>query len=186
MTTISIDKSFKNLEVLRTSRFIDQNPAGLGFANAINGRFINDEVTDVTSSDNGIKVHNNGDIELLTQDFQYDIEFVGRLGRTGGAGVANLIIWFEVATDGFTFAQDPNGLTTSVEFDNADVSSREVGRTHTDRALPVGTKFRLRVARGDAGNDDGGLITQDLSATSFSGLNNVASGSIIISKVIGI
>ncbi len=186
MAEIALSKSFKDLEVLNTSRFSNQNPAGQGFGDAITARYIDDEVSDVLSSDGGIKVHNNGDVELLTQDFQYGITFVGRLGRTTGATSSSIVAWLETATDGVNFSQPANTKSSVYSFDSADLATQEVRLTNTDRDLPIGTRHRLRIGRLDTGADDGGLIAFDLSGTSYSSISNAPSATIIISKVVGI
>jgi hypothetical protein len=162
-------------EQLVSKSFANQDPTGLGLSNAIQVVF----GAAATATNGCAKVYANGDIEILDNTLPCDLVVTVRAGRVGSAQVSKLIGWMEVATDGVTFVQPSTSDSAAIEFDSADVASREVFMITIDPALPNGTKLRLLFARDESGNNSGGLISFSPTAT-LSGLNANPSAQLVI------
>lgn len=167
------------LLLVESASYVNQNPTGLGFSNAITVTY---GIT-VEDDDSLVKIHSNGDIELLDTTNHYTFKFTGRVGRTGTAQKSEIYIWQEISLDGgSTWNQPADASTTILIIDSADTAKRETAEISVEEGLPVGTRFRLRIARGDTSINEGGLISLDTAGSSFSTLNNAPSAEVSIYK----
>jgi len=165
-------------EVLIAKSYVNQNPTGLGLANAIQVSFGGAQ----TSDDGCLSIDANGTITKLKPCPQLVVEVDVRLGRVGTAQKAILVGWQEIALDGVNFAQLPTGDSVVLEFDVANVANREVFHIQIDEVFPVGGKIKLLMARDESGIDEGGILVGTPTAT-LSGLNQAPSTSISVSVV---
>lgn len=154
-----------------------QNPTGLGDANKIKINFGAGGV-----SDNGeFNVGADGVVETLLNSTQYTIQLTMRISRTGGAGVAIVMARLMYAEDGIEGNAVQSGGTFGVKIDDADTIWREV--VTFDFIPAVGSKFWFELARDDAGNNSGGLLSAQPTGTLLSaGWNPVASATLEIFK----
>lgn len=140
-----------------------QNPTGTGSSGVIRINF----GTGGTIG-NAVTVAPDGTFTIGSATEQLRMEFVIRIGRTGGAGVAILHGRAMYAEDGIEANAVQLGDTLTIELDDADTIWREYIPLTLD---PVdGAKLWFEIARDESGNNSGGLLTEQPSGT-LSGWN---------------
>lgn len=164
--------------VLRASDFGAQNPTGLGIANATTVTFGASQVA------TNISVV-NGEIELLSAGLQHQCIVTLRVQRDAlPSGVADLHAWLEFdlsGSSGYTAV----GQTRTLELSEQDLESVVQQFTFViDTSVPVNSKWRVRIGRGDTSANTGGLIGHDPEG-SFSALPDTPSADIQIQEIAG-
>lgn len=122
----------------------DQQPTGVGIANAINVEFgpaIGGAGDPVQMDATGMLTFNEGGL--------YRIKVVFQFGRTGGGGVSEVLFRFLVS--GVQL-----GRTVGVKIENAnDLRYIDIDNWFN---VPAGTTLETQIMRDAAGNDSGGLF----------------------------
>lgn len=175
--SVPFSESVTFTRVLDSRNYTQQDPTGEGINNAIAVRFGTEEA----SSDGGIKVYNDGSIELLDNKYEYHAEVYVNMGRQSASGVIDLYAWAELAVDGVNFIQLPDSNTLHIALDDTTVITREQASIVIPRSLPVGAKMRFMFGRGVGGANQGSLYAH-LPTGDFNVLNPTPSATLRISK----
>lgn len=122
----------------------DQQPAGLGIANAINVEF----GAAIGTGGDPVQMDVNGQLTFNTAGL-YRIKVVFQFGRTGSSGTSEILFRFLV--DGVQL-----GRTVGVKLGNAD----DLRYIDIDNwfNVPLGATLDTQVMRDNAGNNSGGLF----------------------------
>lgn len=143
---INLDPSSISVERLidSASTAAIQSPTGLGEANAIQVEF---GPAVLTSSD-PVNLGSDGTLNV-NESGLYRLAFSGQFGRSGGAGVANML--FRITVDGVQA-----GRSVAAKLDSADIDYYIENNTWNN--LVAGQEIRMEVMRDSSGNDSGDLI----------------------------
>lgn len=144
--------------ILEGNSTINQGPTGLGLAGAHTVTFGPSQ----TSSDGTIRLNADGTLEMLSPIDPLNLRFSMRLGRTGTGGTSDFVVWGETSPDGISYTSTQDVTIYKI------ASSQQIITYNLDgdfANLPVGTFVRIRVARDEAGVDDGGLFAQGPTGT---------------------
>lgn len=152
-----------------------QNPTGLGETNKIRVSF----GAGGNTSGNEFTMAADGTLTCNTGGDQYQLEFMFRVGRTGAAGVSIIVGRLMYAADGVEANAVQAGPSTVIEVDNQNIIFPEFIIRHIKPA--TGSKLWVEIARDEAGNNSGGLLTVQPSAT-LAGWNDSNSASLTIEK----
>ena len=149
-----ITSSFASINLMTACSTIDQVPLGQGISNSIQVTFGDAQLSD----DGNVSLNAAGELTLLHRTRRYQLIVDLRMGRENTNQSADLLAWLEFKLPLGVYIPIP-GTTLGVT-ELASASIREANRIYTtDRNVPIGTKFRVKLARGEAGVDDGGLYT---------------------------
>lgn len=139
--------------ILEGTSFVDQGPTGLGLAGSHVVTFGAQQV----STDGTVRLNADGTLEMLAPIDPLNLRFSMRLGRTGTGGTSDFVVWGEISTDGIVYTPTQDVTIYKI------ATSQQIITYNLDgdfANLPAGTFVRIKVARDEAGVDDGGLFTQ--------------------------
>jgi hypothetical protein len=135
--------------------FVPQNPTGLGAAGVVKMTFGpggNTTGGEFTIAPSGI-------ITTLKGGVQYRFDLVLRLGRTGAAGISEVMGRLMYAEDGIEANGIQIGGSFSVEIDDPDTIWRE--EFNINISPETGSLIWFEMARNNGSNNSGGLLTYD-------------------------
>lgn len=136
-----------------------QNPTGLGDTGKIK---VNFGIGGDTQS-HEFSVSSGGVVTCNTDNIQYDIDLTLRIGRTGAAGVSILLGRLMYADDGIEANAVQVNSTSVTEIDDQDTIWREEFKFRLEPSS--GAIFWIEIARDEAGNNSGGILTVQPTAT---------------------
>lgn len=167
--------------ILQNREFSSQEPLGNGYANAVTVLF----GPALTTSDGSLHVGADGVTTVLEAGHQTIVELRFRYGRSSTNNEAKLLIWQEISLDGGTVWFQPVGSpAVALTIDNMEIGARVAGTGFIPASFPVGTKIRIRLARGDASAADGGLEPFLMAGSSFaSALEDIPSAEVLYSRL---
>lgn len=168
--------SIKRLEIGQFSTSATQNPTGTGDSGKIRVSF----GTGGSTSGNELTVAADGTVTCNTDNIQYLIEITVRVGRTGASGVSILHGRLMYAADGVEANAVQVSSTSTTEVDDGNTIWRE--RFELSLEPASGSKFWIEFARDESGNNSGGILTQQPTAT-LAGWNASNSASITFYRV---
>lgn len=175
-TITPLADSIKRLEIGQFSTSTTQNPTGLGESGKVRVNF----GTGGSTSGSELTVAADGTITCNTDNIQYLIEITVRVGRTGASGVSILHGRLMYAADGIEANAVQVSSTSTTELDDGDTIWREMFELSLEPAN--GSKFWIEFARDESGNNSGGILTQQPTAT-LAGWNPSNSASITFNRV---
>jgi len=153
-----------------------QNPTGTGDSGKIRVNFGSGGST----SGSELTVASDGTVTCNTDNIQYLIEIDIRVGRFGSFGTSILHGRLMYAADGVEANAVQVSSTSTTEIDDSDTIWRESFDLSLEPAN--GSKLWIELARDESGNNSGGILTQQPTA-SLSGWNPSNSASITFNRV---
>lgn len=185
---VSTDKINEIIDSLNTGEFSGYNTEG-SFTSLVNQTGQTDVPQAVSygptkDSDNSHISYNDTtkDFTINTTGY-YSIKTRLRFGRTGAAGVSNIMNWAEVSVDG---GSNWSVLGNAIEISLDSSIDKEIFLDSSQIYFPAGVKLRSMFARSSTGDDSGDLVTFTPSAalTTY-GLQPSASAQSTIYKIGG-
>ncbi len=175
-TITPLAEAIKRVDIGQFSTSVTQNPTARGDAGKIRVNF----GAGGSTTGNELTVARDGTITSNVGDVQYLVEITIRVGRTGFSGVSILHGRLMYAADGVEANAVQVSSTSTTELDDSDTIWRERFELALEPAS--GSKFWIEFARDESGNNSGGILTQQPTAT-LSGWNASNSASITFYKV---
>jgi hypothetical protein len=133
-----------------------------------------------STSGGELTLASNGTITCNTDNIQYLVEIIVRVGRTGSFGISVLHGRLMYASDGVEANAVQLGSTTTTELDNGATIWRERFELMLEPAS--GSKLWIEFARDESGGNSGAILTQQPTAT-LAGWNESSSAIITFYRV---
>ncbi len=170
-------QSIEQQEIGNFATAAEQIPAGTGEANKIRINF----GAGGNTTGNEFTLSPDGTLTCNSNSVQYRFQITLRIGRTGGAGVSIILGRAMYAADGIEANAVQIASTFAIEIDDGDTIWREVIKA--DLSPAIGSKLWFELARDEAGNNSGQILTvQPTGTLAAAGWLDSSSASLQISK----